>query len=337
MNNPEPAIKHLFILNPRSFSHKWKMRNLLLKINNYFKSQENRHNKKDYKIVISQFPRDAVGIIHFFARSHPKGTRIRVYAAGGDGILFDCLNGVMGIENADLAALPYGHTNSFLQGFGRQKMPLFQDLSLQCSAPAIPLDVIKSGNIYALSFCTIGVTSLAILKAQQIRDKLEAGGSISRWLSNRFYPQIYLVGAVPAFFDKDMLQQQYEVQVDDEDLGGNYRGILMANGAYYGGVRHPARNARPDDGLLDIIFARSGKPLRSLALVPQYMKGHHHKFPGEYMLRRARKISISSRQPILINFDEVVFHDTSITVEVLSRAVRFVDPTLQGYQGVPNE
>jgi len=128
-------IMHLFILNPISFWNMWKQTQVLNRIQSFFSTIDNN----DYAIHISRFPRDAASFIPVFARALPKGTVLRVYAIGGDGILFDCLNGVMGIENAELASIPYGRTNDFIRGFGKNEDVFFKRLALQYNAPTIPL------------------------------------------------------------------------------------------------------------------------------------------------------------------------------------------------------
>lgn len=324
----------MFILNPRSFWHKWKMDSILARIHEYFFLEGDENYSTDYTIEISQFPRDAVGIIRAFAKSLPKGTPFRVYAVGGDGILFDCLNGVMGIKNADLAAIPFGRTNNFVQGFKRKNKSLFRRPGRLVKAPAFPMDVIRGGNNYALNYCTIGIESLAILNTLNIQEKMEAGGSMSQWLNRKLYKQLYYVGAAQAIYqDKRLLYQQYEVSLDGEDFSGAYRGIAIFNGAYYGGNKHPIPSAMPNDGFLDVLLVRSAGRLRTASLVPFYVQGWHDKF-SDFTFRRARRITISSRQPIIAALDDVVFFDTSLTIELLPSAVCFADPTMKGYLGV---
>ncbi|MDR0624169.1 MAG: acylglycerol kinase family protein, partial [Treponema sp.] len=107
-------MHHLFILNPKSFRRAREMDSLISSIDSYFKSV----NQDNYKLYISRFPRDAIGAIRMFMAGIPEDSRVRVYAAGGDGILFDCLNGVVGFENAELAIMPFGITNNFVRSFG---------------------------------------------------------------------------------------------------------------------------------------------------------------------------------------------------------------------------
>jgi diacylglycerol kinase family enzyme len=288
---------------------------------------------KDYTVHVSRFPRDAVSLVRAFAGSLRGEAPVRVYAVGGDGILFDCLNGVMGLGNVELAAVPYGRTNNFVRGFGRQNLALFRDIALQVSAPAIPLDVMYTGSLFALNFCVAGTESEALQIAQNIREYMGGGSFMSRWIKGRFYDHIYYLGAVPAIFGRKELRQRYTITLDGEDLSGDYRGIKISNGCWYGSGRCPLRAARPDDGMLDILFANAAGPFRTFSLLPFYVKGRYYQFPADFMMKRGRKLSIRSESPLILNFDGITHFDTGLTIELLPGAVKFADPSRQGYQG----
>jgi diacylglycerol kinase family enzyme len=212
-------------------------------------------------------------------------------------------------------------------------METFRDLARQTAAQAISLDVMYSRNNYALNYCCIGTESMAVLNTIAVLKTLYSGGPLYRWLAYRLYEQLYYVGGVPACLDKRFTRQRYDIEIDGEDLGGQYRGILIANGSYYGGNKHPRPAARPDDGMLDISLARGAGFLRTAIRIPAYMRGRLEQYPGDFILRRGRKISVRSRRPLLICFDDTIFYDTDFTVELLPQAVRFADPSGQGYRG----
>jgi diacylglycerol kinase family enzyme len=339
MQNP---AMYLFVINPRCFWNKSKMEEICARIRDYFADEKAGNEERavlsseseNFKIELSQFPRDAMSIIHDYAEKLPAETSLRVYAVGGDGILFDCLNGIMGLTNAELGAIPYGRLNNFIRGFGKENKSRFRNIGLQVKSPAVPMDVIRGGNHYALSFCSVGITSLTILETQKFIEKMENDGALAKWLSRRLYTKLYWVGGIPAFFNRDVLQQQYEIEVDEERFEGSFRGILMANSPFYGGNRHPIPSAMPNDGEMDVVLARGAAPLHFLRVLPSYMRGRHKKFPDDFILRRTRKITMRSPDHIMINLDDQVFFDSSFTVELLPAAVRFIDVTEQGYQGV---
>jgi diacylglycerol kinase family enzyme len=287
---------------------------------------------KDYGVYVSQFPWDATGYIHYYAKSLPKDTALRVYAVGGDGILFDCLNGVMDLPNVELGVLPYGQTNNFIRGFGKKVKPLFRDISLQFNSSTVPLDVIRVGSNYAFSFCIIGTEARALLYARKIQDDMGEGSRFSRWMKRSVYNSIYVAAALAACLNAKTLRQRYEINLDGEDLSGGYRGINIANSPFYAGGLCPVRGAMPNDGVMDILFARQGGRLRSIAEIPWYLRAKYNK-SGDFFLRRGRKIHIRSNEPILIGLDDIIFSTGELTVELIPSAVKFVDVTRQGYRG----
>ena len=283
---------------------------------------------------MSRFPRDASGFIPLYARSLPESTTLRVYAVGGDGILFDCLNGIVGLENAELAAIPYGYTNNFIQGFSKNERMMFRVLRLQYEAPVVPVDIIRCGKNYGLNFCVTGIEAEAIFHAEQIRRRMERGNAPNQWLARRLYTQFYYVGALAAFNDKNLLQQQYEVEVDGEKHTGAYQGFSVFNSPYYGGNLHPINIAMPNDGILDMLTIRNWGFLRTMVAFPFYTLGFHKMFPRNFGLKQGKKIRIRSEDPLRLSIDGEMFFESEFDVEILPAAIKFVDASRHGYKGV---
>ena len=322
-------VKHLFIINPHSFWHSWKMDRVIAKIHHHFENS----GSGEYEIVISQFPRDAMGIIRSCKQNLPEGITLRVYAVGGDGILFDCLNGIMGFPNVELGAMPYGRTNNFIRGFGKKNESLFRNLSLQCTAQPIPIDIINTGNNYALNHCIVGTEAEAVRWSDVIRERMEQGGPITRWLSRKLYVFFYFAGGIRACLNKKLLYQNYKITINGEVTSGHYLGLSIANGAFYGGFMHPMNNALPNDGILEILIAHSRGILHTYCILPFYTTGRYKMITRDFVPKRGTKITVNSDYPLIICLDDKIFFDTELTVELLLNAVRFIDPAKKGYLG----
>jgi diacylglycerol kinase family enzyme len=278
----------------------------------------------DPVIHISRFPRDAIAVIRSYFTELNSSETVRVYAVGGDGILFDCLNGVVGLPNAELAIVPYGRTNDVVRAFGENKNDLFRDISLQVTSPTIPTDIIYCGSVYALNFCTVGVESDAIMKALEFNKVLESRKGIFRWLNDALYHILYYVGGIQAAFNKPVISQHYTLTIDGEQLAGQYCSINIANGPCYGGDKNAVITAVPDDGLLDALFFKSTKSLKILNEMVPYTMGRYANYLGDFIWKRVRKVAIHSDAPLYIDLDGEVFFDTNITVEVMPAAVKIV-------------
>jgi diacylglycerol kinase family enzyme len=304
-------MRHIFIINPKSFRKVSEMEAVTAGIRDFFESRE------DCFIYISQFPRDAIGVIRERAKDIPGEEKFRVYAVGGDGILFDCLNGIVGLPNAELASVPYGRSNDFIRSFGEGRADLFRDIALQAAAPAIPTDLIYYGNNYALNVCTIGMESVAVIKMAEINKKHRR---ILAWFPG-LYDFMFFLGGVIGIFDQQLIFQRYQITIDGKDYSGNYAAINISNGPCYGGDKSAVPTAVPDDGLLDVCLFKSMSSLKLFSVVSSYLQGKVN--PKYRTLLRARKIDIRSEMPLLIEMDGEVLFDTSITVEVAAGAIRF--------------
>jgi len=326
-------MMHLFILNPKSFWNIWKQTQVLNRIQSFFSTIENT----DYFIHISRFPRDATGFIPVFARKLPKETVLRVYAIGGDGILFDCLNGIMGLENAELASIPYGHTNEFIRGFGKNEDVFFKRLALQYNAPTIHLDVIRCSGNYALSHCVIGMEAEIIRSVGKIRERMQKGNSLSQWLARKLHSMLYYFSVFSVITDNDVMLQQYDLDIDGEKLSGVYLGIHIYNSPFINGNLHPVKNSLPNDGILDMIIPRGQGRRQIFRMLPLFLSGNKETLPRHFIYKQLRKISVNSNKILRVNLDGIVFFESGLDLELLPSALRFVDATRRGYKGVGDD
>jgi diacylglycerol kinase family enzyme len=313
--------KHLFIINPLSFTRAEDRTAFISGVERCFEETV----KEEYRIYISEFPRDAIGVVRQYITGAEPETKVRVYAVGGDGILFDCLNGIVGLPNAELAAVPYGHTNDFVRSFGEGLKGVFRNIALQAVAPVIPTDILHCGSNYALNHCVVGLEAVVVFRAISIQQKLK---SWPRFLKNnpRLYNGIYYLAGAEAMLDQKILGQEYAISIDGEDVSGIYTSLNIANGPCYGGDKSAVVTAVPDDGFFDVILFKSTKILNNLRQIVPYTKGRYYLFPKYMSLKRGKIISIRSKEPLIISPDGEVFIDTNITVELIPRAVQFVAP-----------
>jgi diacylglycerol kinase family enzyme len=171
------------------------------------------------------------------------------------------------------------------------------------------------------------------LRFIKINRFLEGSGFLYRWIYLHLYRSLYYLGGFFAAFNKKVTDQKYDITIDGEEISGNFRSINIANGPFYGGNKNPIRTAVPDDGILDILLGTSSGALRTMHLMHPYLKGRYEKFPLDFIMKQGHRITIHSDSPLLVNLDDEVFYDTSLTVEVIPQAVKIVDATGKGYKG----
>jgi diacylglycerol kinase family enzyme len=325
--NDGAARKHLFIINPISFRTQGEIEKFISLVDSCFK--ETLHG--EYRVHVSQFPRNAIRTVRQYITQVEPGTVVRVYAVGGDGILFDCLNGIVGLPNAELAPVPYGHTNDFTRAFGEGLTELFRDIPLQAASPVIPTDILHCGSNYALNLCTVGIESTAIFRAVELQQRLKSLPSFIRD-SFSLYRLMYYLGGAAAMFDQKVLRQEYTVSIDGEDLSGSYASLNIANGPCYGGNKSAVVTAVPDDGVFDVLMYKGTRTFQGLRRIIPYTQGHYARYPGNFTLKRGKSISIRSREPLMIDLDGEAFIDTNITVELIHHGINMVAPNNLPYQ-----
>jgi diacylglycerol kinase family enzyme len=332
-------MRHLFIINPNSlqgdfFTSFWNRpgKGVLDRIIGTIKACFQEDQENAYTIHLSRYPRDAVGFIRSFKVDCDPSETLRVYAVGGNGILFDCLNGIMGLENTELAIVPYGISNDMVQTFGDNKALLFRNIAAQIASGTIPTDVISCGSSFAINFCVLG------MKSTLIKTAIDRYSSLTHH-SNRFhsidvliYGFLLYLESFKAIFNPALRDQYYTVTVDGEDLSGRYGSINIANGACYGRNKSPAITAIPDDGLLDILFFPSRTLLKAIRLVLPYIFGKYQQFPEEFTWKRGHRIHIHSDTPLLVCLDGEAFYDTSLNVDIVPSGVRIVVPGESRYK-----
>jgi len=330
------SVRHFFVVNPVCFDSRQKMETVVAGIHRFFDGLGNSLPGvlPGHAVHVSRFPRDAIGAIRRFASAVPSGAPLRVYAVGGDGILFDCLNGVVGLPNVELGIMPYGRHNDFYRVFGEKNRSIFNSLRMQLSAPSVPVDVICCSGNYALSHCHLGLEPLASANIRKMREYF-----FIKWLVPAAFPNLYvnyicLVGAARY----SAARQNYHLWVDGEDLSGIHLLIHILNSSWYGGNLY-FPDADPTDGCLDVVmsgdmgvlrlFKKANKVLRALnefKAGDKYITGYYEKYPDLIAYRRAKTVLLTSEEPLMFNLDGELFYDKNVTVEIKPGAVRVIVP-----------
>jgi diacylglycerol kinase family enzyme len=305
-------MKHVFIIDPRVFYDQlWRMDVLYKDIEEYFVSQADL----DYAIEISQYRRDAINLIQKQVDTVEDGDTVRVYAIGGDEILFDCLNGIAKLPNMELAVMPYGNSSIFLRIFGEGTTELYHDLKSIVHAPVIPIDMINMKRLCALNACIVGFDSYVPIKMEKLNKKL--GSDItSFFLLNKL---IVFFGNLSAALDKRIIAQYYKIMIDNQDYSGNYCFMTISNGPYYSEGKIAVKGTMPNDGLLEITLLKSAGPLKTMRSMRKYSLGEK---PSNCVILKAKKITLQSDDPIWIQADGEFMHDNNFTFELVPGSVQ---------------
>jgi diacylglycerol kinase family enzyme len=306
-------MKHVFVFDPKAFySQQWKMDNILDGIGQFFRTQE----KLDFSIQFSRYRRNAITIIQEEAEKASSGEVIRIYAIGGEEILFDCLNGVAHFPNMQLAAVPYGESTNFLKIFG-DNIDAFKDIPNLVHSETLPTDVIRWGVNYTLNSCYIGMNSAISKNLKDLKTRLNKGSFVLFTKIAAFFNHFLTA------FDKQLAAREYRIIIDDVDYTGNYSLIHVANGPYFNGKKTGVSEATPDDGLLDIALIKATHPLGTLSAIKRYSKGKRSR---NCVLVQGKKISVQCKSHMWIQLDNEYIQDTEIILSVIHHAINMVAP-----------
>jgi diacylglycerol kinase family enzyme len=300
------------MFDPKSFySQQWKMDGILDHIGQFFRTQE----KPDFSIQFSRYRRDAIVIIQEEAEKSKPGDVIRIYAIGGEEILYDCINAAAHFPNMQVAAVPYGESNDFLDIFGKEKTEAFRDIPSLVQAGALNTDLIRWGVNYALNSCYIGLNSALASKLKELKSSLGKGSFVIFSKISSFLNYFFTA------FDKKIAAQKYKITIDDRDYSGHYSLIHVANGPFYAGKMTGLTDATPDDGVLDVALIKSTGPLRTSVSLRKYSKG---KRPRNGIFLQAKKITVESDGRMWVQMDNEYMRDTSISLSVVPQALQIV-------------
>jgi len=316
-------VRHFFVVNPVCFDNRLKMESVIAEVHSFFNELASLQecNPPDYAVYVSRFPRDAISAIHRFANAVPGSVPLRVYAMGGDGILFDCLNGVVGLANAELGVIPYGKINNFYHFLGENKKDIFISLKAQTCAPSVPMDALYCGSNYALNYCLIGLEALARKSMRDRRTFMDrcVFAFAETWGINALY--------LTSIVNFEALKQNYRIWVNDESLNGMHAFINIVNSPCYArGKKYATDEADPTDGWLDVLISSEMTVQNMYKILNYYIKGNHAEHPQLFTCQRAKKIFLTSNEPLIFDLDGEVFYDKYISVEIKPNIVRIIDP-----------
>jgi diacylglycerol kinase family enzyme len=302
-------MKHLFIINPHAALVGSHVDEIEDDIRSFF--QSNR--RVEYSIHVCRWKRDASGYTQRYVSN--AGEMVRVYAMGGNGTLFEVVNGVVGLPNAQVAWFPLGRDNSMLYAFGGgENLSAFQSLQNLSLSPVISLDTIRAGNHYMIINVLIGGEAHAFHGGEILAEKTKLPRNIS----------YMAVGILNGLVRKSL--QYYYLETEHMKIEGNFRSILVTNLSAYGAGLKPAVDALFNDGYMDVYIMQDIPKSKFLSVIRDYETGQYQKWPEYISHHRCKKFRISSVSSMTMSFDGNLFYDTSMNFEIYPHSLDFVCP-----------
>lgn len=297
-------MKYVFIINPAAGKGKT-VNTLYDEIANYCSKR-----KLEYCVQITA----AAGDAYRFAREHAMtGEEITIFLAGGEGTVFEALNGTFGYDNVTLGVIPIGSANDFLKYFPKDNKRLFSDIDEQIGGSPIKMDVIKAGEYYCLNSCSVGMDAIVARDMSKFKRWPLVNGSMA-----------YKLAIFKCFLGK--IGCRLTLFADGNDLGNrNCLFAVVANGPAYGGGFLAAPKAVPFDGKLNYTIVENISKFKILRFINKYkigdVEGLSFIHSGE-----CQNYSIKSDKEVPVNLDGEIFNMKEIDFSIIKSGVKFQLP-----------
>jgi diacylglycerol kinase (ATP) len=231
-----------------------------------------------------------------------------IVAAGGDGTVHEVVNGLMRAGGkAAFGLIPLGSGDDFEKLLSGTFIQRF----LNRKAKRFDVGRIVSGGEtrYFANGMDIGFGAHGAANVARVPRFLTGFGAYlgALFLTMVRYPKLAI-----------------DLRIDDGPPERVTTAMTAAmNGTTFGGSFRVCPDARPDDGLLDLLVVDAIGRLSILQLVPKILKGAH---AGDRRLRmaRARRLTLESGEPLLVEADgEIAFERARrLEIDVLPGALR---------------
>lgn len=250
--------------------------------------------------------------IEYVRNKAATGEEIRFYACGGDGTLYDVVNGAFGYKNAQVAVIPLGSGNDFIRLFGTKEE--FLNLDDQVNGVPVEFDVIKCDDEIAINQCSMGMDAEVCAMQGKIKKFPLVTGEGA-----------YYIGCLYAIIRK--FKNRFTYSIDGgEKKTKDCLFCFCGNSRWYGGGFMAAPLALPEDGLLDfvIVESRVSRP-KLVTLLNKYKRGEHLDWDITEFTR-GKKLVIHSDKPAAVNVDGEIKYVTDTSFEIIEKGITYVVP-----------
>lgn len=296
-------MKHIFVINPAAGQGK---------ALDFIKPKIEEVCKKfdlDYELYITQKQGDGIDFCRERAKS---GEKIRFYACGGDGTIYEVVNGSFGYKNVEVAVIPLGSGNDFIRLFGtKEEFLVLEDV---INGVPVEFDVIKCDDEIAINQCSMGMDAEVCAMQGKIKKLPLVTGEGA-----------YYIGCLYAIVKK--FKNRFTYTFDNgESFTDDVLFCFAGNSRWYGGGFKAAPLALPDDGLLDFVLVKAAfSRLKLVSLLNKYKRGEHLDWK-ETTFKRGKKITIHSDKPAAVNVDGECKFVTDTSFEIVEKGMTYVVP-----------
>lgn len=252
---------------------------------------------------------DYAGHLTEIAAKEVTGNWDSIVALGGDGTLFEVINGMMRGDDSlpiPLGVIPVGTGNSFSK-----------DLSI--STPEDAIEKIVNGNTanVDLGHCTCADKSfyfINLLGFGFVSDVAQKAAEYKRWGDLSYVIGVFIITV-------NLESYHLDFEIDGEKFQRENIFVEICNSTKTGGDMIMAPDAKIDDGLLDVILLNKTSRGRLLSAFPKIFKGTHISM-DEVETFKAREVKFNPAGVKVLTPDGEITGHTPISVSVLPGKIR---------------
>ena len=243
-------------------------------------------------------------------------------AVGGDGTVNEVVNGILnssGSHDTILGIVSAGTTCSFARSVGIPLDPVSSS-SLLTSQNRLSIDVgiveYKSEGQHLHRFfineADVGFGAIVV----------EASKRLPNYFGRKINYLPHVLGGVGSLFGYKNKRIALRVEEEVEDTCVCTM-VVIANGSYFGGGMCIAPDAKPDDGLLDMIIFGDMRKSEMMKIWQMTYNGRHvshHKVRS----RKIRSVAIQCDEKVLVEADGELLGEGPVSFSVLPSALSIV-------------
>ncbi len=262
--------------------------------------------KVDFDLALTEYPEHGIEIVQNADFSQYDG----VVAAGGDGTLFEVINGYFkntSEKRIPIGVLPVGTGNAFAHDLELDNTKIEEAIEIISSQKLRKVDVGKfntEGKIYYF---------LNIIGAGFVVDANKTAQNF-KFLGDFAYTIGVLYRILVLKFTK------LRLEIDGKKIETKSTFIEISNTRYTGADFLMAPTAEIDDGLLDITLVKTISRMRLLKGLVKIKTGEHIHL-DEIDTFKAKHIKIESGQPLVLTPDGELLGKTPVEIECLKHAI----------------
>ena len=302
-------MKHLFIVNPAA-----RQGNRTTFVTSLIQQAFERR-PAEYEIYITKAPGDGAAKIAMDAQYEDD---LRVYACGGDGTVNECASACVGLPNVAMTVFPCGTGNDFVKIFGDEQKK-FMNIAALVDGEISPLDIIRVNDRYSANVSCIGLDSRVGADVHNF-DKVPIIGKGKG---------SYLLATASNVFKR--ITDRLTIRINGQVITGEFNTVTICNGSWYGGSFNPVPDARPDDGLLDVLLIHGVKRHRLTVLLTKYAKGRFRELPQYVNHYRTTKMVVEADEEFVVNLDGESMWTNRAEFRLIPGGLRFLHPKGMAY------